>query len=55
MEEYGVTDKGFVIKRLDTIMEEIHSDLTEAFGFDTSLTKPSFLRHANHDFFLPDR
>ena len=43
MEEYGVTDKGFVIKRLDTIMEEIHSDLTEAFGFDTSLTKPSFL------------
>lgn len=43
MAEYGVTDKGFVIKRLDTIMEEIHSDLTEAFGFDTRLTKPSFL------------
>lgn len=43
MAEYGVTDKGFVIKRLDTIMEEIHTDLTEAFGFDTRLTKPSFL------------
>lgn len=43
MAEYGVTDKGFNIKRLDTIMEEIHIDLTEAFGFDTRLTKPSFL------------
>lgn len=43
MAEYGVTDKGFNIKRLDTIMEEIHTDLTEAFGFDTRLTKPSFL------------
>lgn len=42
MAEYGVTDKGFNIKRLDTIMEEIHTDLTEAFGFDTRLTKPSF-------------
>lgn len=43
MAQYGVTDKGFVIKRLDVIMEEIHTDLTEAFGFDTRLTKPSFL------------
>lgn len=43
MAEYGVTDKGFNIKRLDTIMEEVHTDLTEAFGFDTRLTKPSFL------------
>lgn len=43
MAQYGVTDKGFVIKRLDTIIEEIHTDLTEAFGFDTRLTKPSFL------------
>ena len=43
MAQYGVTDKGFVLKRLDTIMEEIHSELTEEFGFDTRLTKPSFL------------
>lgn len=43
MAEYGVTDKGFNIKRLDTIMEEIHTDLTEAFGFNTRLKKPSFL------------
>lgn len=43
MAEYGVTDKGFNIKRLDTIMEEIHTDLTEAYGFDTRLIKPSYL------------
>lgn len=43
MAQYGVTDKGFNIKRLDAIMEEVHSDLTEGFGFDTRLTKPSFL------------
>lgn len=43
MAQYGVTDKGFNIKRLDVIMEEVHSDLTEGFGFDTRLTKPSFL------------
>lgn len=43
MAKYGVTDKGFVIKRLDAVMEEIHSDLTEAFGFYTRVTKPSFL------------
>ena len=43
MEEYGVTDKGFVLKRMDTILEEVHSDLTEGFGIDTRLTRPSFL------------
>lgn len=43
MAQYGVTDKGFVIKRMDRIMEEIHSDLSTAFGYDTRLTKPSFL------------
>ena len=43
MAKYGVTDKGFNVKRLDTIMDEVHADLTEAFGFDTRLTKPSFL------------
>ena len=43
MARYGVTDKGFNLKRLDTILEEVHADLTEAFGFDTRLTKPSFL------------
>lgn len=43
MSGFGITDKGFVIKRLDSILEEIHSDLTEGFGFDTRLTRPSFL------------
>lgn len=43
MSDYGVTDKGFVLKRMDTILEEIHSDLTEGFGFDTRLQRPSFL------------
>ena len=43
MSEYGVTDKGFVLKRLDAIMDEVHSDLTEGFGVDTRLYKPTFL------------
>lgn len=43
MPEYGVTDKGFVIKRLDTIIDEIHDDLTEGLGIDTRLLRPSFL------------
>lgn len=43
MPDYGVTDKGFVLKRLDVILEEIHADLTEGFGFDTRLENPSFL------------
>lgn len=43
MSDYGVTDQGFVLKRMDTILEEIHSDLTEGFGFDTRLSDTSFL------------
>lgn len=43
MADYGVTEKGFVIKRLDTIMKEVHSDLTEGFGVDTRLLGTSFL------------
>ena len=43
MSEYGVTDKGFVLKRLDTILDEIHGDLTEGFGVNTRLSEPSFL------------
>lgn len=44
MSEYGVTDKGFVLKRLDTILEEIHTDLTTGFGVDTRLSGTSFLK-----------
>lgn len=43
MPDYGVTDQGFVLKRMDTILEEIHSDLTEGFGVDTRLAGTSFL------------
>lgn len=43
MPGYGVTDQGFVLKRMDTILEEIHSDLTEGFGVDTRMSGTSFL------------
>lgn len=43
MSEYGITDKGFVIKRLDSILEEVHSDLTDGFGFDTRVGSTSYL------------
>lgn len=43
MPNYGVTNKGFVLKRMDTILNEIHSDLTDGFGVDTRLAGTSFL------------
>lgn len=43
MSDYGVTTNGFVKKRLDVIVKEIQSDLTEEFGFDVSLNPESFL------------
>lgn len=43
MPDYGVTDKGFVLKRMDTILEEVHADLTAGYGVDTRLLRPSFL------------
>lgn len=43
MPDYGVTDKGFVLKRADKIIEEIHADLTEGWGVDTRLSGSSFL------------
>jgi hypothetical protein len=41
--DYGITDKGFVLKRLDTILEEIHTDLTDGWKVDTRLAGTSFL------------
>ena len=43
MKEFGLTPKGPVIKRLDTIIDEIHNDLTEGFGVNTRLNPRSFL------------
>lgn len=43
MSEYGVTEKGVVLKRLDTIMEELHTDLSEGWGVNTRLNPKSYL------------
>jgi len=43
MADYGVTEKGFVVKRLDVILDEIHSNLTEKFKFNTRQDPQSFL------------
>lgn len=43
MPEYGITDTGFNIKRMDAIMDDIHADLKEAWGVDTSINAQSFL------------
>ncbi len=43
MSEYGVTPTGFVKKRLDVIIKEIQTELTEELGFDVSLNPESFL------------
>ena len=34
MSEYGVTDKGFVKKRYDTIYEELQNDIKDGLGID---------------------
>lgn len=43
MQEYGVTEKGFVLKRMDKIMDEVHSDLSAGFGVDTRASQPSMI------------
>ena len=43
MSSYGITNQGFVLKRMDSIIEEVHADLTEGFGVDTRLSETSFL------------
>lgn len=40
---YGITEDGFVIKRLDTILEEIHTDLSDGFGVNTRTSESTFL------------
>ena len=43
MTDDGITNKGFVLKRLDSILDEIHTDLTQVWKLDTSLAGTSFL------------
>ena len=43
MDEYGVTDKGFVLKRYDEILKDIQNDMSNAFGFDVSQNPQSLI------------
>lgn len=43
MSDYGVTKNGFVLKRLDRILDEIHTDLTSGFGVNTRTHESTFL------------
>lgn len=43
MPEYGITNTGFNIKRMDAIVSDIHADLKDAWGVDTSMNEQSFL------------
>lgn len=50
MADYGVTPTGLNIKRLDTIMDEIHADLTSGWGVNTRLNPKSLLNVMVTDF-----
>lgn len=50
MPEYGVTKTGVNIKRLDTIMDEMHSDLSKGWDVNTRLNPKSFLNVMLTDF-----
>jgi len=43
MSKYGVTPMGVLIKRLDTIIDELHDDLSEGWNVNTRLNPKSFL------------
>lgn len=43
MPEYGITPEGVNIKRLDVILDEIHTDLSAGLGFNTRQDPFSFL------------
>lgn len=45
MPDYGLTPKGPNIKRLDVILEEMHSSLTEKLGINTRQNPESLLNH----------
>lgn len=42
-DEYGVTEKGLVTKRLDIILDELHDDLSAGWGINTRLNQKSYL------------
>lgn len=45
MSDYGLTPKGPNIKRLDTIIEEMHDELSERWGVNTRQNPQSFINH----------
>ena len=50
MSEYGVTESGYQIKRLDELIEELHTDLSRDFGYNTRLNPKSYLNVMLTDF-----
>ena len=46
MSEYGVTKKGFVLKRFDRILSDVQSGASDALGFDVSQNPQSLLNAA---------
>lgn len=45
MNNYGLTPEGLNIKRLDTIIDELHTGLSERWGVSTQRTQESLLNH----------
>ncbi len=45
MDDYGLTPKGPNIKRLDTILDEMHNDLSDRWGVNTRQNPESLLNH----------
>ena len=43
MDEYGVTQKGFVRKRLDEVKNSVYGRLKEGWGYDITINPQSFL------------
>lgn len=43
MEEHGVTQKGFVRKRLDEVKNSVYENLKEGWGYDITINPQSFL------------
>ena len=45
MADYGLTNKGPNIKRLDVILDQMHSQLSDAWGVNTRQNPQSFINH----------
>lgn len=50
MPEYGITETGLRIKRLDVILDEINADQTAGFGVKIGTNQRSFLNVLNTSF-----